>query len=214
MQKKLLDFAAARGLQLAPDAVKLLLQYADLVWQKKDMLNLTSVSDKTEIITRHICDGLVGAGWMAQLPVETGFKVADVGTGAGYIGIAVAIALPQVHMTLIESLQRRCMFLNWAILKLGLANVRVENIRLGQQTAGPFDVITERAMGQLEEVLPWVAPALKETGVFGAYQSARGEADENLLARLSLREESGISYVLPHEGKERYLRVFKKHGHR
>lgn len=213
MQKKLLDFAAELGLQLTPKSAELLIQYADLVWQKKDTLNLTSVSDKDEIITRHICDGLAGAGWIARLPKQEDLKIADVGTGAGYIGITIAITLPHVKMTLVESLQRRCMFLNWAILKLGLQNVQVENIRLGQHATGPFDVITERAMGQLDEVLPWVTPSLKETGVFVAYQSARGVVTENLLARLSLREEQPVSYVLPHEERERYLRIFKKHGH-
>ena len=78
MQKKLLDFAAEIGLDLSENAATLLVQYAGLVWQKKDMLNLTSVADENEIITRHICDGLTAAAFIAKHNAgKTDFSVAD-----------------------------------------------------------------------------------------------------------------------------------------
>lgn len=211
MQKKLLDFAAGQGLNLTENAAARLVQYADLVWQKKDMLNLTSVAGKEEIITRHICDGLVAAAFVArQSAGKTDFSAADMGSGAGYIGLTVAIALPQVQVNLIESLERRCAFLNWACMKLGLTNVSVENIRLGQQKTMFFDVVTERAMGKINDILPLVSPAVKQGGYFAAYQSAQAEANQALLTRLNMRAGQVISYHLPTEEKERYLAVFEK----
>ncbi len=211
MQKKLADFAAGLGLALTEKSVILLLRYADLVWQKKDTLNLTSVSNEQEIITRHICDGLAGAAWVArQVGERTDFTLADAGSGAGYIGLSIAIALPQVQVHLIESLQRRSMFLQWVVMKLGLKNVVVENIRLGQNTTTQFDVVTERAMGQLTDILPVLAAAVKPGGQVAAYQSALGAVGEADLAASNMSADDPFCYTLPNEKKERYITVFKK----
>lgn len=211
MQKKLLNFAEKLGLVLTEKSVILLQQYAELVWQKKEVLNLTSVATQEEIITRHICDGLAAAAWIEkQNAPKTDFSVADMGSGAGYIGLTIAIILPHIHVNLIESLERRCTFLNWVCMKLGLANVTIENIRLGQQNAGPFDVVTERAMGKINDILPLVVEAVKPEGYFVAYQSNVGEADKTLLGKLALREQPVFSYCLPDESKERYLAVFRR----
>jgi len=211
MQKKLLDFAAGLGLNVSEQTLAQLTQYADLVWQKKDMLNLTSVSDKEEMITRHICDGLIAAAFVAKKSQEKpDFSVADMGSGAGYIGLTIAIVWPQIKVSLVESLERRCAFLNWACIKLGLKNVTVRNIRLGQQTVGPFEVVTERAMGKINDILPLIEPAVKAGGYFIAYQSCPKEAESTILEQLNMQEQPVIAYRLPDENKERYLAVFTK----
>ena len=214
MQKKLLDFAALMGLKLSDRAVDLLMQYAELVWQKKDTLNLTSVSDKNEIITRHICDGLVAANLVTkEYKGQKNFTAADMGCGAGYIGLVIAIVLPEVKVVLVESLQRRCAFLNWVIMKLGLTNVQVLCVRLGQADVGLFDIVTERAMGQLEAIFPLIVPTLKEGGRFLAYQSAGKSGNEQLPLQMQVKEEKPYMYRLPDEQKDRYIRIFLKHGH-
>lgn len=214
MLKKLLNFAHSQGFLLTEQSANFLVQYADLVWQKKDQLNLTSVSDKNEILTRHICDGLVAAALMARYSEGRGnFTLADMGSGAGYIGMTVALSLPHIQVTLVESLQRRCTFLNWALLKLGVRNVKVENIRLGQQAIGPFDAVLERAMGKLEDILPLLALAVKEGGVVAAYQSTPEQEDTNLPLQLHLLNQTPFTYQLPQEEKKRYVRIFVKYGH-
>ncbi len=214
MQKKLLDFAALMGLKLSDRAVDLLVQYVELVWQKKDTLNLTSVSDKNEIITRHICDGLVAANLVTkEYKGQKNFTAADMGCGAGYIGLVIAIVLPEVKVVLVESLQRRCAFLNWAIMKLGLTNVQVLCVRLGQADVGLFDIVTERAMGQLEAIFPLIVPTLKESGRFLAYQSVGKSGNEHLPLQMQVKEEKPYMYRLPDEQKDRYIRIFLKHGH-
>jgi len=214
MQKKLLDFAAEHGLKLSAKMISSLLQYVELVWQKKDMLNLTSVSNKDEIVTRHICDGLIAAAVLLRENKDTtDFTVADMGTGAGYIGLTVAIALPNLQMTLIDSLERRCAFLNWVIMKLALTNIKVACVRIGQHLIGPFDAVTERAMGQLDDILPLVAPSLKEEGIFLAYQSTLENGEKQLLSQLCLQEKMPYKYHLPNEQKDRFLRIFSKYGY-
>ena len=204
------NFAASLGLTLTAQQTDSLLLYADLVWEKKAFLNLTSVSAKEEIISRHICDGVAGAAYLAARMAagKKSFSLADMGAGAGYIGLTCAVCLPQASVVLVESLQRRCSFLNWTVLKIGLKNVTVLNNRLGQQPVGVFDVVTERAMGRLNDILPLVSAALKEGGVFAAYQSTPDEARAETLQRLSLRQETPYAYTLPKETKQRFLAVF------
>lgn len=211
MHSKTAEFAASLGLTLTQPQLEQLEQYAGLVWQKKDFLNLTSVADKEEIFTRHICDGLAGAAFFKRSAENKDvFTVADMGSGAGYIGLAAAIALPQAKVSLVESLEKRCAFLNWVVLKLSLKNVTVICMRLGQKSAGTFDFVTERAMGQLSDILPLVAPALKAGGIFAAYQSAQTQTEAALLHRLGLTALPFESYRLPQENKDRFLAVFKK----
>lgn len=211
MPKRLRDFAAGLGLELTREAAETLAAYAELVWQKKDFLNLTSVADKDEIFSRHICDGLAASAFFKRSAQgRADVSAADMGAGAGYIGLTLAAALPGAKVTLVESLQRRCSFLNWAVMKLGLKNVTVKCMRLGQSPAGPFDFVTERAMGQINEVLPLVTPALRAGGLFAAYQSRPDQADDELVSRLGLMPQPPLGYTLPGEEKERWLAVFKK----
>ncbi len=211
MQLKLTDFAARQGLNLPSDAAERLSAYAQLVWQKKDFLNLTSVECLEEIITRHVCDGLAAAALFAQRAEGKGtFSVADMGSGAGYIGLSMAMALPQAHVSLVESLEKRCSFLNWAVLKLGLKNVSVRQMRLGQTPLPPFDFVTERAMGQLNDILPLVAPCVAPGGLFAAYQSQPDQAEAALLVRCGLKALPAQAYQLPGEQKERYLALFTR----
>ncbi len=210
MQKKMRDFALKIGLSITDNALEKLALYADLVWQKKDFLNLTSVCAKQEIFSRHLCDGLSAAAFLNKKTQGGVFSVADMGSGAGYIGLTIAITLPQVKVTLVESLEKRCSFMNWAILKLGLQNVTVSCTRLGQKEVGTFDFVTERAMGQINDILPLIAPCVKEGGFFIPYQSDPHEAKEDLLTRLNLSKQTPVAYTLPEENKERFLAVFQK----
>ena len=211
MPSSMSDFAASLGLDITQTQTQQLQAYAELVWVKKDYLNLTSVAAKEEIFTRHICDGLAAAAFFKRAAGgKESFSIADMGSGAGYIGLACAAALPLARITLVESLEKRCSFLNWAVLKLGLKNVTVVCMRLGQKQIGPFDFVTERAMGQLNDVLPLIAPAVKEGGLFAAYQSRPCQAQPELVKHCALREKEPVAYTLPGEEKARYLAVFAK----
>ena len=213
MLKTLTDFAATLNLPLSQKQAEQMLSYANLVWNKKDFLNLTSAADLNEVLTRHICDGLTAAAKI------NGFihakkmlcpQVADVGAGAGYIGITTALALPHVQVTLVESIEKRCSFMNWAIMQLGIKNTKVKQARLGQGTAFAFDFVTERAMGQLPDILEICLGALKAGGVFIAYQGEHPQAD-----MCHPEKYQGVllgveRYNLPDDNKKRHLVLFGK----
>lgn len=213
MLKTVKAFASARGLELTDAQLTQLEKYVALVWQKKDFLNLTSSADTDEVFTRHICDGLAAAAEIQRLTAQHpagSFTLADAGAGAGFIGLACAVALPQAQVTLIESIEKRCKFMQWVILQTGLKNARVKNARLGMGTDFQFDFITERAMGKLADILPLCVGALKPGGMFLAYQSGREEAPQAAAGQTVCVLEDCVPYTLPQEDKTRYLALFKK----
>lgn len=173
MQHKLISFARDNGLLITPQTAEKLLGYARRVLEKKAQLNLTGANTLEEIVYRHLGDGIIGASKIAQLASKSGqenFTVVDAGAGAGFIGLTIAAVLPTAQVILVESLTKRCVFLNWIILQEKFTNVLVKNVRLGQQFLNPADYVTERAMGQLPDILPICLSIVKPGGVFVAYQ--------------------------------------------
>ena len=213
MPKKLLDFARQLSLPLTPLQAEKMVQYAQRVWQKKDMLNLTSAADLDEVLCRHICDGLQGAACVQQLANEQArqaFSLLDAGSGAGYIGITLALALPQAQVTLVESIEKRCAFMNWAILQLGIKNVQVKNVRLGEDKNLQADFVTERAMGQLSDILGVCLGAVKPGGAFIAYQGEKPQLPQAAVEKQGAVLQSSVGYQLPSDLRTRYLVVFNK----
>lgn len=207
MPKNLLEFAAQIGLPLTTAQAKQLVAYAQCVWEKKDLLNLTSAQCFEEILSRHICDGLVAAKQVAKLGFYTA-QLADVGAGCGYIGMTLAIALPQAQITLIESLEKRCKFMNWAALQTQTSNVRIKQTRLGQGTNFAFDLVTERAMGTLPDIIHICLNALKAGGIFMAFQGENPQTAQ--IPQIEGKFIEDYRYQLPQDSRTRHLILFRK----
>lgn len=207
------SFAQTLSLSLTEKQLEQLAAYARCVWEKKDFLNLTSVQTEEEIFTRHLADGLVVAAKITKLcphQTEQPLAIADVGSGAGYIGFTLAIALPSTHITCVESLEKRCSFMNWALLKTGLPNLRVQKARLGQDVHTQFDIVTERAMGQLVDILPICLNVVKPGGFFIAYQGEHPQTQNASLPSGSVLLEAAC-YQLPcADNRKRHVVVFSK----
>ena len=203
LPKKLLDFAAALRLNLTDTQQTRLAMLARCVWQKKDFLNLTAAQSTDEIYLRHLADGLQAAAYIKKFCAARSLntpQLADMGAGCGYIGFTLAVALPQAHVTLVESLERRCKFMNWTVLQTELTNVTVQNVRLGQGTDFAFDVVTERAMGQLPDIFALCSAAVKPGGLFVAFQGEHVQTGQLPAESFDIQK-----YQLPFDGKIRFL---------
>ena len=165
------DFISKLGLNLSDLQIQTLQNYAELVLQKNKEFNLTAAKTLQEIFDRHICDGLQAASLLKQegLAKKTG---ADFGSGAGFIGLTVAVALPETKIYLVDSLQKRTKFLQWIVYKLCLKNVEVITLKIGQEKLeNKFDFILERAMGEIDDILPLCLQNLNTGGAFWAMLS-------------------------------------------
>ncbi len=207
MLQKLLSHATALDLPLTNEQQHQLLAYAQAVWEKHTLLNLTAAVSLEEIITRHICDGLSAAcALRAHLPASAPLQLADVGAGCGYIGFTLAVVFKQAQVTLIESLERRCKFMRWAALQAAIKNCTIKNLRLTPQTALYFDAVTERAVGPLADILPLCLQIIKPGGLFLAFQ---GE-EPQVPAGPHVMPLYTKAYTLPCDNKTRHLVLYKK----
>jgi 16S rRNA (guanine527-N7)-methyltransferase len=120
-----------------------------LRWNKA--YNLTSITDPDLILTHHLLDSL------SVHPELVGARIADVGTGAGFPGLPLAITNPQRSFTLIDAVDKKLRFVDHAARELGLANVQTRHARVEQLRDGPFDTVVARAYAPMPRLLPSIA---------------------------------------------------------
>ncbi len=163
----------------------------------------------------HVADSLTGL----QVPeLVKAKRIADVGAGAGFPGLALAVALPDAQVDLIESVGRKCDFMLRAIEAAEISNARVLNTRsedwANADGRGAYDVVTARAVGRLSTLAELASPLLKPNGVLIAWKGKRDPEEEQQLERagesLAMRPEQ-ILDVGAHAGsKHRHLHVIRK----
>lgn len=154
----------ARRLQLALTDAQLgiLIDYLALLSKWNAIYNLTAVRDPAQMVTQHLLDSL------AAVPAFAGARhVLDVGAGGGLPGIVLAIACPEMQVSMIDTVHKKTAFLTQVKAELGLQNVSVHTARVEQlQTPQKFDVITSRAFAELRDFIDWSAHLLEKGGRF------------------------------------------------
>jgi len=165
-----------RGLQaMQLDASALappLLDYLTLLLRWNATYNLTAVRDPQEMVTRHLLDSLA-----LQPHVESG-SLADLGSGPGLPGIPLALARPQLQVTLVESNGKKARFLREAVRTLGIGNARVAETRAeALDEAGRYDTITARALDTLAGIVAVGGHLLKPDGRLLAMKGAVPDAE-------------------------------------
>ncbi len=144
--------------------IKQFYDYMNLLieWNKK--INLTAIIEPDEIILKHFIDSLT-----INNEIKRGDKIADIGTGAGFPGIPIKILNPENEVVLIDSLNKRLIFLDEVINKLGLKNIstvhaRAEEIGHNKMYREQFDIVTSRAVAKLNVLLEYMKPLTKIGG--------------------------------------------------
>jgi 16S rRNA (guanine527-N7)-methyltransferase len=165
----------------------------------------------------HIDDSLTGL----EVPELTAAsRIADVGAGAGFPSLALAVALPAAHVDLIESIGRKCEFMRRAIAAAGIANATVLETRSEDWAAADgrdaYDVVTARAVGRLSTLAELASPLLKPNGVLVAWKGKRDEDEEQQLARasesLAMHPEQILDVGDRAGSRHRHLHVIRKSG--
>lgn len=148
--------------QLSVGQIAKIQEYIRLLLKWNHSISLTSVVDPVEILARHFGESMFTCGLMAM----EACRLADLGSGAGFPGIALKIARPGLHLTLIESNKKKCAFLSEVVRSLELENVEVMPIRFEEIRVSPdfAEVITVRAVGGFSDILRWAKGALARRG--------------------------------------------------
>jgi 16S rRNA (guanine527-N7)-methyltransferase len=165
----------------------------------------------------HVADSLTG---LEIADLRSAGRIADVGAGAGFPGLALAVALPDAQVDLIESIGRKCDFMSRAIEAAGIANANVLNTRsedlASDKGRESYDLVTARAVGRLSTLAELASPLLKPNGVLVAWKGKRHEDEEKQLAQasesLAMHPESILDVGDRAGSQHRHLHVIRKSG--
>lgn len=208
--------AAVVGVNLDEAALDRFEVVADMMLEWNEKINLTAITDPKEIAVKHFADSL------SIVPLLPGveFSMIDVGTGAGYPGIPVAIARPDVELTLLDSLNKRIVYLQELCRRLeisaNLVHGRAEVAAHNEELREGFDIATARAVANLPVLCEYCIPYVKRGGKFIAMKGPDVEEESKNISRAAkvlgagFREIQSIQFKLDDEIIERRLVVFDK----
>jgi 16S rRNA (guanine527-N7)-methyltransferase len=199
--------AARFGLEVTAEQIAVCERYADELIERNTSVNLTAITEPADIAHKHFLDSWTAFGVRRWSGRE---RVIDVGSGAGFPGLALRIARPDLRVTLVESVGKKARFLEEISSLLGMTDVEVRNERaeaLGRDRRDRYEVATARAVGTLGESIEYLLPFLRIGGdaivwkgrveheLAGARKAAAAIGGE--IARIVPTRELGVGDELP-----------------
>jgi 16S rRNA (guanine527-N7)-methyltransferase len=175
-------------------------RHLERVLETNEKFNLTSITDPREAVIKHIIDSLLPSELYAEAK-----SILDLGTGAGYPGIPLAIVYPEMRVHLVDSTQKKARFLQEVVDELELPNVTVHDQRgeavMKKLPTHEIDILTARAVGSIEKLLNVLKPVRKRFGKLLLFKGQRAEEELEsaalLLKNLKLTGEVCFRYELP-----------------
>ena len=167
-------------IKLDDTQVNQFIQYYEMLLEKNKVMNLTAITEFDEVIEKHFLDSL---SLIKVYDLTKEVSVLDMGTGAGFPGIPLKIAFPQLQVTLADSLNKRILFLQEVIDTLGLEKVeaihaRAEELGRNKEYREQYDLVVSRAVANLASLGEYCIPFVKLGGEFISYKS--GEIEEEV----------------------------------
>jgi 16S rRNA (guanine527-N7)-methyltransferase len=214
--------AATFSLVLSEEALRGFHCYFTELLDWNSRMNLVSIRSNEEVLWRHFADALAGTVLIKKLAGNGTIKAIDLGTGAGFPGIPIKIACPNIEITLVESITKKCSFLEHIAQRLNLSGITIKNERaeiLGQDKRyrGQHDVVLSRAMTKFSPNLEVAIPLLKKGAVALIYKTERSAFGEEGLPSVerALRLLGGkcidqFCYALPQEEQKYCILAIQK----
>lgn len=200
------------GIELNNQILKDLDAYYNILKEENTKYNLTRIISQEDVYLKHFYDSLT----ITKIVDINNQSICDLGSGAGFPGLVLAICFPNTKLTLIESNGKKCYFLNTVKEKLNLNNVNIINTRVeeyARKNREIFDIVTARAVAPLKHLLEYGVPLVKIEGSFIAMKAnIEGEIEniDNYYAKLDIKEIKKMVFNLPKENSLRTLLKYQK----
>jgi 16S rRNA (guanine527-N7)-methyltransferase len=184
---------------------------------EREKASVSSVTERGRAWRVHVEDSLTG---LEVGELRNAGRIADIGSGAGFPGLVLAVVLPEAHVDLIESVGRKCDFIERAIEAAEIPNATVLNARSEELAAAEgreaYDAVTARAVGRLSTLAELASPLLREGGILVAWKGKRDPDEERQLERaskqLAMHPESILDVGDRAGSKHRHLHILRKLG--
>lgn len=177
MEGLLIETADAVNIQLSQPQIKKFISYYNLLTEWNNKINLTAITDFGDVVKKHFIDSLAASKY-----ISNGQTLIDIGSGAGFPGVPLKIYNESLAVTLLDSLNKRIIFLDEVIKGLNLTNtkavhLRAEDAACEKQFRQSFDVVCSRAVAKLNILCEYCLPFVKLGGKFIAYKGREDETD-------------------------------------
>ena len=190
-------------------------KYFELLAEWNEKMNLTAITDESGVALKHFADSL---SFLNFVDIPQNSSLADVGTGAGFPGVVLKIARPDIKLTLIDSLNKRLVFLGEVCAQLGieaeLIHSRAEDGARDEKLRENFDFAVSRAVARMNVLSEYCLPYVKVGGAFCAMKGAQANEEFkeslNAINTLGGKLENKYFFELPENGGERAIAVVRK----
>lgn len=202
-------------ISLTDDMLRKFQIFYDMLIETNKTMNLTAITEMHEVVLKHFIDSIALSGFVNLSEM----KVIDVGTGAGFPGIPLAILFPNTKFVLMDSLQKRLKFINSVLQASGIQNVstihgRAEDLGHDMQYREQFDICVSRAVATLPVLLELCTPFVKVNGMFVSYKSEllneELEKSKHALSVLHCNLKEQYDYTIPDSDFYRVYAAFIK----